>query len=79
MTKQHYKLVAKLYAACILYNTECAFEPNEVLDHPTEAQLQLIAETARSLGVKMAGKHISILHMGGIKEIAEYVEDLYYE
>lgn len=79
MTKQHYKLVAKLYAACVLYNTECAFEPYEVLEHTTEDQLYLIAETTRSIGVKLAGKHISVLHMGGIREIAEYVENIYYD
>lgn len=33
MTKAHYKLVAKLYSAYTLYNTECAFEPNNILDH----------------------------------------------
>lgn len=79
MIKQHYKLVAKLYAAVILYNTECAFEPEEILPHTTEDQLQLVSQTARDIGKKMAGKHISVLGMGSIQEIAEYVENLYYE
>jgi hypothetical protein len=79
MTKQHYKLVAKLYAAVVLYNTECAFEPDEILSHTTEDQLQLVSQTARDIGEKMAAKHIAVLGMGSISEIAEYVENLYYE
>lgn len=78
MTKQHYKLVAKLYAATVLYNTECAFEPTNVLPHTTEDQLQSIAEHARSIGQKLAGKHSDVLGMGSISEVAEYVENLYY-
>jgi hypothetical protein len=79
MTKQHYKLVAKLYAANVLYNTECAFEPNNLLNHTTEDQMQIVAEECRRIGEKMTGKHSAILGAGSITEIAEYVENLYYE
>lgn len=79
MTKQHYRLVAKLYAATVLYNTECACEPSEVLESTTEDQLQIIAKECREIGKKMAGKHTDVLRMGDIGQIAEYVENLYYE
>ena len=79
MTKQHYKLIAKLYAANILYNVECAFEPEQILPDTTEDQLQLVAEATRDIGEKMVGKHIQTLQMGSISQIAEYVENLYYE
>lgn len=79
MTKQHYRLVAKLYSATVLYNTECAFEPDQVLPHTTENQLQYIAERCREIGKGLAFKHDEVLRMGSIGEIAEYVENLYYE
>lgn len=50
-----------------------------MLPNTTEDQLKLIAETCRSIGKKLAGKHTDILSMGSITEIAEYVEDLFYE
>lgn len=79
MTEQHYKLVAKLYAGAVIYQTECAYEPTALLPHTTEDQLQLVAQTARDIGKKIVGKHEAVLGMGSIQQIAEYVENLYYE
>ena len=79
MTKQHYKLIGKLYSASILYNVECAFEPDELLDHTTENQMQITAEECRAIGEKLAKGHEVVLSMGSIGEISEYVENLYYE
>lgn len=78
MTKQHYKLIGKLWAAVCLINCETGFSSDEVSENTTEDQLNIIVKEAIRQGDKLLGKHTRARNLGSIEQIAKYVEDLYY-
>jgi hypothetical protein len=78
MTKEHYKLIGKLYAGVILINSEAGFGSEEVTESTTEEELTLIVQEAIRQGYKLIKGHESVRNMGTLEQIAKYVEDLYY-
>lgn len=79
MTKAHYKLIGKLYAGIILINCEGGFCSDEVSEDCTVEELEMIIKEAIRQGDKLIKGHESMRNLSTIGQIAEYVENLYYE
>ncbi len=79
MTKAHYKLIGKLYAGIILINCESGFSSDEVGEDCTEEELSTIISEAIRQGDRLLKGHEEMRHFGTIEQIADYVENLYYE
>lgn len=79
MTKQHYKLIGKLWAGLTLLNADSGFDPEDVLKNTTEDQLDIIVQECNNQGEKLLKLHPGVRRMGSIEQVAKYVENLYYE
>jgi hypothetical protein len=72
MTKIHLKLVAKIYAASMLIESDGGYDPEDV--GLTESESEYLTKTLNQKGRKELGDH---QHNSTLREIVTYVKNLH--